>query len=220
MALAIAVLAAGAALSLTRPVTWSATAPMLVAPRASSASADTLASLYDTLSRGQVAATYAELLGNAGVTTAAITKSGISTAERRGLSVKVTVIADTSVIDAIATARTATVATRVADAMAQEATDRVDVLAAPYVLSPTASASGSAARAGLGTTELLVLTGAIALFAGILAQQGWSAARRGRRLERAIADESRPSAPGSNEWPAVIPRGSPREASRETTVPR
>jgi capsular polysaccharide biosynthesis protein len=220
LALAVAVFGAGATLSLTRPVQWSATAPMLVAPRASSASADTLASLYDTLSRGQVAATYAELLGNEGVTTAAITKSGISRAEQRGLSVKVTVIADTSVIDAIATARTATLATRMADAMAQEATDRVDVLAAPYVVSPTASAAGSATRAGLGTTELLVLTGAIALFAGILAQQGWSATRRGRRLARAIADDSAPSAPGSNEWPAVIPRGSPREVSRETTSSR
>lgn len=58
----VAVLAAGLLAVAAQPVRWSAQSSLLVLPRAPTADPDLLAGLYDSLSRGQVTATYAELL--------------------------------------------------------------------------------------------------------------------------------------------------------------
>lgn len=58
----VAVLAAGLLAVAAQPSRWSAQSSLLVLPRAPTADPDLLAGLYDSLSRGQVTATYAELL--------------------------------------------------------------------------------------------------------------------------------------------------------------
>jgi capsular polysaccharide biosynthesis protein len=195
-AVAALLLAVGLFISLSRSAQWSATAALLVAPKADNVGGDTLASLYDTLSRGQITSTYAEIFRNSEVKSAAEERATVPRAKRPGVVVTVAAVADTSVINVSATARSPGVATRVADGMAAEAKNRADAMTTPYGVSVASTAAGSTTREGLGTATLLALSIFVALVAGLLTQQGWSAVQRSRRLGRELTDD----------WPKLAPR--------------
>lgn len=193
---ALAVLGVGVTATLQRPERWSATSALLVQPRASGASADTLASLYDTLSRGQIPATYAELLRAQGVEKAAEDRAAVSAADRPGVSVTVSVVADTAILNVVSTAPSATTAIRVADAVAEEAQSLFSASVTPYTVTLASWADGSAQRSGLGAVKLLGVTGFAALMVGLAVQQAWAAVVRSRRWGQAL----------SGDWPDVLAR--------------
>ncbi len=197
----------GTAVVLSRSQRWSATSALVVTPHSAGASADSLASLYDTLSRGQVAATYAELFRNPDLEKAAEGRAGVPSSAQDDVSVTVTVVADTSVIDVSATAGSASRAIRVADALAQQARLKVTAMGTPYAVGIATTAAGSVARQGLSRGELFGLTLLVAVIAGLLVQQAWAGARRARRWDRAL----------SGDWPDVAP---PPPAPRPSPRPR
>lgn len=199
----------GSALVFSRTPRWSATSALIVTPQAAGAGADSLASLYDTLSRGQVAATYAELFRNAQLQRAAEKRAGVPTSAQRDSSVTVTVVTDTSLIDVSATAGSAQNAVRVADAVAQQAQRQANAIGTPYAVNVATTAAGSASRQGHSRAELLSLTLLVAVISGLLVHQAWAGALRTRRWDRAL----------SGDWPAVAPppddpAPSPRPAAK------
>lgn len=196
---ALLVLAVGLGLAFTRNQRWTATAALLVQPHAASGNGDTLASLYDTLSSGQVAATYAELFKEPALKAAAEGDAGVPAGDRGDVAVDVTVVPDTSILDVTVGADDAGAAERVADALAKRATDQVAAMTTPYGVTPTAPAAGTAERAGPDTRTVLAVVVLVALVAGLLVQQGWASVVRSRRWGRALA------APAS-EWPPVVTR--------------
>lgn len=191
------VLVGGLGITLTRTPAWTAASTLLVSPHTPNNDPDTLASLYDTLSQGQVPATFAELFRGRDVVDTAERRAGLSAAERAAARVSVEVVADTSVIRLTATAPDAALAVRVADAMAQEARSRVDAApATPYGVSIASSARGTATRSGPGRTSLAAVSVLAALLAGFAVQQVWAGVVRGRRFDRALTAE----------WPDLAPR--------------
>lgn len=185
----------GSAAVLSQDQRWSATSALVVTPHAAGAGADSLASLYDTLSRGQVAATYAELFRNPQLQKAAERRAGVPTSAQRDISVTVTVVTDTSVIDVSTTAGSAQTAVRVADAVAQQAQRQASAMGTPYAVDVATTAAGSVSHQGHSRTELLGLTLLLAAIAGLLVHQTWAGALRARRWDRAL----------SGDWPEAAP---------------
>jgi len=189
------ILAAGLLGAATQARPYAATAALIVEPRAGSGGADALASLYDTLSRGQVPATYAEILRGREMERAAERTAGVAAADQGRVTVATTVVADTAILDVTATAARRSVAVGVANALAQQAIRRIDAMGTPYGVRLVSPADGTAVRTGVGAGVLTMLTVLVALLAGVLVQQGWAGLRRGVRWDRELAQE----------WPASVP---------------
>lgn len=207
LVVAVLVLTTGLGSALQRSTEWTATSSLLVAPRAANTDPDTLASLYDTLSRGQVAATYAELFRGAALKAAAGDRLGLSEDDRRRVRTGASVVPETSIVDVTATAPSAELAERMTDSLAQVATTRVEAMTSPYGVTTTSSAAGTAARGGLGQLELAVLALLAALVAGALVQQAWQSAVLRRRPAAAAR------VPDAGDWPAVAMTRSRRTAT-------
>lgn len=150
------VLSTGAAYLLTRGPVWEAQGSLLVLPRATAAGPDTVASLYDTLSQGEVPATYAELL---------------RARQRPGDGVSVQLVPQTMVISVTAERGSATSAESAAGETLARGQRYLSGLATPYDVSVVAEPTGTAARVGAGLTTLAAAVLFAALVAGVAVQQ-------------------------------------------------
>ena len=183
---------AGLAVAVTTNPTWSATASVLVLPRPSD-DPTTTANLYDTLSRGQVTATLAELLRAARLSSRVAPGAGVSASDLANARTEVSVVPDTSLLDVKVTAPSAATAERVADALSAEAQAYISSLSTPYDAKITGSAAGTARAVGLGRALIALVTFVAAVVAGVAVQQlsqSWSRARQWRNL---VAAEERPA---------------------------
>ena len=147
------VVAAGSAFVLTRATTYEASLDVLVSPGAG-ASANDAASLFDTLSKGQVAATAAEIYRQQ---------------QWRGdLSgtVEAGVVTPSAVIQVVARASSATAAQVLVQAVVTAADPAIDRALAPYQVSRLESGEPTAAPVGLSRALQLGLVLLAALVAG------------------------------------------------------
>lgn len=167
---AVLVVVAGAGLAMTTQPTWTAESVLVVLPSADLDSSES-AAYYETLSRGQIVATFAEVADNLRFQQQAEQSLQLSEAERAGVSATVTVVPDTSVILVRATAGTATVAEEVADATTTLAVAYLAGLSEPYRTDLVHDAQGSAFSSGTSPTLLLALAVIVALIAAVAVQQ-------------------------------------------------
>ncbi len=148
---ALLVVVAGAFLALTTPTKWTAESALVVLPGADLNASDS-AAYYETLSRGQIVATFAEVADNLRFQQQAEQSLQLSEAQRAGVTTTVSVVPDTSVILVRTTAGTAAVAEQMADATTTLASKYLAGLSKPYRTELVHTAEGSAFSSGTSPT--------------------------------------------------------------------
>ncbi|MFN8200672.1 MAG: hypothetical protein U0R72_20445 [Nakamurella multipartita] len=128
---ALLVVLAGAAIAFTSTTKWTAESVLVVLPNADLSASDS-AAYYETLSRGQIVATFAEVADNQRFQDQAEASLQLTDAQRAGVTTAVTVVPDTSVILVRTTAGTAQVAEQLADETTTLATAYLAGLSEPY----------------------------------------------------------------------------------------
>ena len=156
IAVALVVLAGGSVFWLLNPTQYRATSTLLVFP---DAAAGEFAGYYDTLSRGQVTLTFAQILE--------LQVSGAS----GDPVIDVQAVPDTSLITVTVTAQTAAEAESDADAVLERSRRYFTQLSAPYEISVVRAAAGTAQRSGVPVVPLVLVLPIVALIAGFAAQQ-------------------------------------------------
>jgi capsular polysaccharide biosynthesis protein len=195
---ALALLAAGVTYALTQHRTWAAESMVVVLPAATLDDA-TSASYYETLSRGQIVATFAEIAGSLGFEQQAEERLGLTPGQRAQVTTDVSVVPNTAVILIRTTAGDADVAQRMAATTTELSAQYLAGLSNPYRVVTVPSAAGSASATGMSLPVLLAAALAVALVAGLALQQAvyhLSVALRGR------SRDDGPTAPVDVEPPA------------------
>jgi capsular polysaccharide biosynthesis protein len=143
-----------------RSASYDATAKILIVPRTTD---DGLAiNGADTLSRGPVASTFAEVYSSSRVVQDALSKAGFDAAEAAQVSVGTSLITDTSVIVVSGTSDSPVLAERAANAVAGASPDLGGYTRA-FSPEQIGSADGTAARSGASTSTLVVIAIVVAL---------------------------------------------------------
>jgi capsular polysaccharide biosynthesis protein len=168
--LALMALAGGVTLAVTQQQAWIAESVMVVLPRANLDDA-TSAAFYETMSRGQIVGTFAEVADNPSFQRQAMNDLQLTAAQKKTVSTTVSVVPDTSVILVRVSAGTPAAAEQVTDATAALASRNLASLSNAYRTQIVHSAQGTAAPSGTSPTLLLILSAGVALVAGVATQQ-------------------------------------------------
>lgn len=153
----------GLAYSITRDQNYRAAAAIVVLPKNAPGQPDTEAGLYDTLSQGQIPATYAELLRARG--------ERLTGRLPTGVSVTVDVLPDTSVLRVAVTAPSKRLAEAVVGASIRRAQVYLSTLRTPYRAEVVDDGRASATAVGPGSGLLLGVVVVVALLLGVVGQQ-------------------------------------------------
>jgi hypothetical protein len=167
---ALVLLAAGVGYALTQHRTWTAESMVVVLPAANLDDA-TSASYYETLSRGQIVATFAEVAGSLGFEQQAEDRLGLTEEQRAKVTTDVSVVPNTAVILIRATSDDAIVAQQMAAATTDLSVQYLAGLSKPYRVVTVPSAAGSATATGMSLPVLLAAALAVALVVGLAVQQ-------------------------------------------------
>jgi hypothetical protein len=143
----------------TDPPVYRASTSLVVLP---DREASTEPGYYDTLSRGQVVLTFAQILD---------LRARNAVPAGSDVDVQVAAVPDTSLIDVRATAPTAAEAEDAADRALRASRPYFRELPSPYEIYVVRDAAGSAERSGGVSPALLVLIPVVALVAGLVTQQ-------------------------------------------------
>lgn len=170
LVVALLLVAAGAVYAFTQPRAWVAESMVVVLPSAELDEA-TSASYYETLSRGQIVATFAEVAGSLRFSEQAEDRLGLSAAQRAVVTTEVTVVPDTAVLLIRSTAADAEVARQVSAVTTDLSVRYLAGLSRPYRAVTVPSARGAAEPTG--TSPLLLLAAALVagLVTGLAVQQ-------------------------------------------------
>ena len=209
--LEVAVLAAAAVLLVVLVVVWSrpvqhaAEARVLIVP--AQTTGDVPVTSLDTLSRGTVVDTFAEILSSRDVRSAAYASAQLPTSTDDDVRIETRVVAGTSIVRVVATAREAEDAEAAADALAGYRPDLQGYTAA-FVPLRVATAQGTAESAG---PSRLVLSAALLAAALANAVLVTTLLRRRRRppeeyeADLPRADETAPGSPKPEARPTRLP---------------
>ncbi len=205
--LALLTLAAGGAYALTQQVTYTAESVLLVLPRADLDDA-TSAAFYETMSRGQIVGTFAEVANNPSFQAQALDQLGLTPQERQDLTTEVTVVPDTSVILVRVTSPSATAAAQASVATARTTTTYLATLTTAFRTQLVQGATGATPSSGLTPALVLALTGVVAVVLGVAAQQAVYHLLAARRLALRPEEPARAvvpvSAPGADPGRAAV----------------
>jgi hypothetical protein len=216
---ALLVVLAGAAIAFTSTTKWTAESVLVVLPNADLSASDS-AAYYETLSRGQIVATFAEVADNQRFQDQAEASLQLTDAQRAGVTTAVTVVPDTSVILVRTTAGTAQVAEQLADETTTLATAYLAGLSEPYRTDLVHSAAGSAVASGTSRVVLLALAVIVALIAGVAIQQAVYHLMRMARTSRAKNDPDQAAEPAAD--PAADPPApgrTPKHTAKKRAAP-
>jgi capsular polysaccharide biosynthesis protein len=187
---AVLVLLGGAGFWLLRPTQYQASTALVVLPNREN---DEAAGFYDTLSRGQVVQTFAEILDLRGAEGASL--------RGQGVSVVVEVVPETSLISVTATAGAPATAEEAADAVLASSRPYFNQLSSPYSVSEVRDAAGTAQRVGLPLGPLAGVVAVVALLAGVASAMAIRAlfplGRRGAATPSAAVEQAVPAAVSS-----------------------
>jgi capsular polysaccharide biosynthesis protein len=182
----VVVLVVGIGLFVSQPSKVTASSSIVVIPSSTVAN-DSVAAYYETLSHGQVIATYAEIMRGGDFETQAARTLRLTPGERAKVHVDVRVVTDTALIEVVVTAPDRQIATSMANGIATAATTYVRGLDQPYTLRPVNKATESQ-DVGISTATLLAVVFVVGLVAGLGAQQllfqVWLLASGGNRYRR------------------------------------
>jgi capsular polysaccharide biosynthesis protein len=195
----------GLAFTLLQPAGWSATATVMVLP-AFGLEEGSVSSYYETLSRGQIVATYAEMLRLQRFEASALRHLEDAGVDREKLDVAVKVVPSTAIINLTVTASGREAAEAAADSLLEEATAYFDTLAQPFTIAVVGPAKESGRRTGPAKLPLAVVVALTAVVAGIVSQQvvaqltaarapGTDTIAQGGGRVAAAPPETRPSGP-------------------------
>lgn len=166
---ALLITAAGAFYAFSQERSWVAESMVVVLPSAE-LDEGTSASYYETLSRGQIVATFAEVAGTQGFEQQAVEKLGLSPAEQSLVSTEVSVVPDTAVILIRSTAGDARVAQQVSQSTTALSVDYLATLTKPF-RTVTVPAGSAAEPTGMSPLVLAAAGLLAGLVAGLAVQQ-------------------------------------------------
>jgi capsular polysaccharide biosynthesis protein len=167
---ALLILVAGIAFAVVRPPAYTAEAMAVVLPGAGLDEA-TAAGQWETLSRGQIPATFAEVAADPRFQTQAAAQLGLTPDQQQQIQVETSVVPNTSVILIRVTAPETSVAEQMADATTALASTYLTGLLPSFRTETVQSAKGTAQSSGLSPTLVIVGTVVVALVAGLALQQ-------------------------------------------------
>lgn len=167
---AIVAVAVGVMFGLSRPVRWTAESQAVVLP-GNDLDAATNADYYETLSRGQIPATFAEVLNDGSYLRQAERAAHAPNKDRDQVRVEAVVVPNTALISVRVTAPTPQLAEDIANQLLRVAETGTEKLAKPYELSQVSNGVGTAVQQGLTTTQYVLLAVFLGLLAGVAAQQ-------------------------------------------------
>ena len=180
---------------------WSARASALVLP-AKPVNPDFVPSYYETLSRGQMVSTLAELIRLEEFEEQVATGYRLTGEQRNAVAISVSVVADTAMLQVVATSPDPNLAIAMADGVVDAATVYVGDLGLPYALVPVGSAENSLGESGPSTMVAIVAFSLVALVIALAYQQG--ILRLARLLARRRTDRiSEPAIVDSDEHEAA-----------------
>jgi capsular polysaccharide biosynthesis protein len=169
LVVAVVLAGAGAFYAFASPRSWVAESMVVVLPSAALDEA-TSASYYETLSRGQIVATFAEVAGTQRFEQQAEDRLGLSAAAREVVSTEVTVVPDTAAILIRSTAGDAEVAQRVAQITTALSVSYLAGLTEPFRV-VTVPSGGAAEPTGMSPIVLAAAGLMAGLVAGLAVQQ-------------------------------------------------
>ncbi|MDP8927695.1 MAG: hypothetical protein M3O70_03720 [Actinomycetota bacterium] len=200
---ATVVLGVGVFILVWQGARWSASASVVVLP-VKDLDPEIQAGYYETLSRGQVVATFAEMLRLHRFETAAAEKLRLSPEQRKQVKVTVEVVPDTAIIMVTSRATDPTIAEEMVDHVLDAWDLEVWHLSTPYVPSVLSWASGTARRSGTEPLQLGAALVVVALISGLAVQQGTlqAAALLAHRRDEDEVEPTAPPPPAVSETPA------------------
>ena len=166
----VVIMVAGVVLSSSNSTIWRARASALVIP-SKSITSEQLPGYYETLSRGQMVATIAELVRLNDFKIEAANELGLTESQRQSVEVAVTVVADTAVLQVVATSEDRNLAIAMVDGVMETATRYVGDLVLPYAVVPVSSGASNVVESGLSTPMVLAVFALVAGVAGLAVQQ-------------------------------------------------
>ncbi|MEX5259370.1 hypothetical protein [Kocuria sp. CPCC 205263] len=167
---ALLILVAGSVVALGQKSEYTAESVIVVLPNAD-LETSLSAAYYETLSRGQIVATFAEVADNLRFEQQAEERLQLDEGQRDAVTTTVSVVPSTSVILVRATAEEAEVAEQMADGTASLATEYLGNLSDPYRTEIVQEADFSAYVSSTSPALLFGLTLIVALIAGVAVQQ-------------------------------------------------
>lgn len=167
---ALLILVAGSVVALGQKTEYTAESVIVVLPNAE-LETSVSAAYYETLSRGQIVATFAEVADNLRFEQQAEERLQLDEGQRDAVTTTVSVVPSTSVILVRATAEEAEVAEQMADGTASLATEYLGNLSDPYRSEIVQEADFSAYVSSTSPALLFGLTLIVALIAGVAVQQ-------------------------------------------------
>lgn len=165
-----AVAAAGSVYVLGRPTTYTATASVVVLP-SRSVSETAVSGYYETLSRGQIVETYAEMFRLPEWSNAAISAQNLSTDTSAEIETSASVVPSTAVIDVTATAPSGATAEAVVDDLVNRTSQYIASLSQPYDVRPISDATGTAKASGIPKVPFLAVVLVVGAVVGVAVQQ-------------------------------------------------
>jgi capsular polysaccharide biosynthesis protein len=166
--LALLVVGIGTAMLLARPTTWTTRTTLLVSPK-TTANDSSAATLYELLSQGKVAETYAALMRSSAFGDAVVESAGLSTSP--AFQVTAAVVPQTFLIRVTTSAPTQSDALALGEAAATEAPGFVTDLSQPFSVRSVNAGQLRATSSGGADPTLLAIVIVIALVVGVLGQQ-------------------------------------------------
>lgn len=163
-------LAAGVIVSANATTEWVARSSALVLP-AKPVDPDQLPGYYETLSRGQIVTTLAELARLGEFQDEVADQYGLSEGQREFVDVEVNVVADTAMLQVVGTSDDPQLAIVMVDGVVEVSTAYIGDLVLPYALVPVSTGANNLTETGLSSSMVLGVFAIVALVAGLLVQQ-------------------------------------------------
>lgn len=167
---AVLVVAAGLALLAFRSQVWTVTSSLIVLPANGQLSQSEMASYYDTLSRGQIVATFAQIIQSQSDPVREAGDLGLTGDQAERITVAVTAVPNTSIISIKVDAPAGDQAARVANEVAEAGLQTLQQLKTPYTAAVVAG-PGPAKSAGPSMLTFGLVVAVVAVVAGVGAQQ-------------------------------------------------
>lgn len=221
-AAALLVLVVGLVVAGQRPAQWTAESTLVVLPSTTLSPADQ-SSYYETLSRGQIVATFAEVAGNRQFQQSTERALGLTEAQREDSDVSISVVPSTAVVLVRATSTSARLAEQLADGAGAGASTYFSGLVQPFTTQQVDAAAGTAYRSGGSNLTLFGVVALLSVGAGLLVRQAirsWApGARSGTGPTPAPRHESpsrgRTGAPAREGTPTTVNGTERTESGRE-----
>lgn len=160
----------GTGFALTRPSVWRAEAWVVVLP-APELEMETAAGFYETLSRGQIVSTFAEVIRLPRFHQQAAESLAMTDESLAATEIDVAVVPETAMITLSTSAPDQEAAELLADEILGASLPFIETLSEPYAVEIVSAAAGSGQPSGLSTLQYALAMGAVALVSGLAAQQ-------------------------------------------------